>query len=299
MIAILGGLGAAVMWAAANLTSSRASRLIGASSTAAWMLLVGLVVAAPLALASGPLPTLTPTLMAWMAGSGVGGTLGLLLVYRGLRIGKVGVVAALASTEGAIAAVLAVVAGERMNIPVAAMLIVIAVGIVTVALATGTKEQAATSLATGPEAAGVPGARLTTERRAALFGAAAAICFGISIYSTAMVGASMTPFAAVLPIRIVGVVGVFIPLLLTGRLRMTRPALPMVVFIGVVEVLGNVSYVVGSGQSIAIAAVLASQFAALAAVGAFFLFQERLSLHQRSGVVVIALGVAVLTVARG
>ena len=36
-----------------------------------------------------------------------------------------------------------------------------------------------------------------------------------------------------------------------------------------------------------------------AAVAAFFIFRERLSLHQRSGVVAIALGVAILTAARG
>ena len=192
-----------------------------------------------------------------------------------------------------------VVDGERMTIPVAAMLCVIAGGIAMVALATGTIQLAAGAIPAENEVAGIPRVRLTPERRAVLLGAAAAVCFGISIYSTARVGASMSPFAAVLPVRIVGVVGLFIPLLLTGRLRITRPAVPMVVFIGVAEVLGNASYVVGSGQSIAIAAVLASQFAAVAAVGAFFLFQERLSLHQRSGVVVIALGVAVLTVARG
>ena len=52
-------------------------------------------------------------------------------------------------------------------------------------------------------------------------------------------------------------------------------------------------------QSIAIAAVLASQFAAVGAVAAFFLFRERLSVGQRSGVVAIALGVAMLTAVRG
>ena len=44
MIAILGGLGAASLWAMANLSSSRSSRMIGASSTVAWMMLVGLAV---------------------------------------------------------------------------------------------------------------------------------------------------------------------------------------------------------------------------------------------------------------
>ena len=86
---------------------------------------------------------------------------------------------------------------------------------------------------------------------------------------------------------------------LAGRLRMTRRAVPLVVVVGLGEVLGNASYVVGARESIAIAAVLASQFAAVAAVAAFFLFRERLSPRQSSGVVAIAVSVAILTAVRG
>ncbi len=284
MIAILGGLGAAILWAAANLTSSRAGRLIGSTSTVAWMMLVGVLIAAPLGLASGPVPSITPTLAFWLACSGIGGVIGLLLVYRGLRIGKIGVVTAITSTEGAIAAVLAVVAGESLTIPVAAMLCVIAVGIAAVALATsGTTEPVA----------------VADERRAVILATFAALAFGISVYGTGQLGQSMPPLMAVLPARICGFVGVFIPMALTGRLQMTRAAVPMVVLIGFAEVFGNASFVVGATESIAISAVLASQFAAVAAVAAFFLFRERLSFGQRSGVVTICMGVALLTAVRG
>ena len=60
---------------------------------------------------------------------GVGGArrrrlerLGLLLMYRALRIGKVGVVAPIASTEGAIAAVFSVALGEQLTVGVAVCL---------------------------------------------------------------------------------------------------------------------------------------------------------------------------------
>lgn len=303
MIAILGGLGAAVLWASATLTSSRAGRLIGASSTLAWMMLVGLLVAIPMGVASGPLPTLTPSTTVWMLCSGIGNVVGLLFVYRGLRIGKVGVIAALASTEGAIAAVISVVAGERMTIPVALTLCVIVVGIAVVALASGEPEEAD---AAGPDSisGAIPASddparhRFKPAQRAVLWGVAAALVFGLSIYSTARLGASMSPMMAVLPARVVGVVGVFIPLAIAGRLRLTRPAAPMVLLIGLGEVFGNASFVIGSGQSIAISAVLASQFAAISAVAAFLIFHERLSLSQRYGVIAIAVGVAVLTATR-
>lgn len=302
MIAILGGLGAAALWASANLASSRSSRMIGATSTVAWMMLVGLVVTTPFALVSGPLPDITPTLALWLMASGVGGVIGLMFMYRGLRIGKIGVVLALASTEGAIAAIISVVAGETLTLASALVLGVIAIGIAVVALAGGEAVEPAET-ATTVASTGGPAARPETaaalERRAALFGAAAAIAFGFSVYGTAMAGKSLPLVLAVMPARVVGVALVFVPMAIAGRLRMTRRAVPLVVLVGLGEVLGNASYILGARESIAVASVLASQFAAFAAVAAFFLFRERLTLPQRSGFVAIALGVAVLSVVRG
>ena len=294
MISILGGFGAATFWAAANLASSRSSRIIGPSATVAWMMLVGLAVSAPFALASGPMPPITPSLAVWLTASGVGGVIGLLLVYRGLRIGKVGVVLALASTEGAIAAVFAVVAGESLTVPTAVVLGVIAIGVATVALAGGSAGEPAQT-GEGSE----PYVGRGAERRAAMWGAAAAIAFWFSIYGTARIGQSLPLAMAVLPARVVGVAFVFVPMALAGRLRMTRRAAPLVVIVALGEVLGNVVYIIGSRESIAVTAVLASQFAALAAVAAFVLFHERLSARQRSGFVAIAVGIAALTLVRG
>ncbi len=302
MIAILGGLGAAALWASANLASSRSSRMIGATSTVAWMMLVGLVVTTPFALVSGPLPDITPTLALWLTASGVGGVIGMMFMYRGLRIGKIGVVLALASTEGAIAAVISVVAGETLTLASALVLGVIAIGIAIVALAGGeAAEPAEADTTTTPAGQSVarPASAAALERRAALFGAAAAIAFGFSVYGTAMAGKSLPLVLAVMPARVVGVALVFVPMALAGRLRLARRAVPLVVLVGLGEVLGNASYILGARESIAIASVLASQFAAFAAVAAFFLFRERLTLPQRSGFVAIALGVAVLTVVRG
>ena len=301
MIAILGGLGAAFLWAAANVASARSSRLIGASSALATMMLVGLVISVPLVPFAGPLPQITPVLVFWLAASGLGSVIGLLFVYRGLRIGKVGPVLAIASTEGAIAAVLAVIAGERLTIPAALMLGVIAVGIAVVALATGDAAAGPDGVVDNSEiAAASPVLRpgRSVERQAALFGTVGAIAFGFSIYGTAQAGLSLPIIIAIMPPRVAGVALVFVPLALTGRLRMTRRAAPLVVITALAEVIGNAAYIVGARESIAIAAILASQYAAVGAVAAFFLFRERLSLLQRSGVVAIAVSVAILTAVR-
>jgi len=290
VIAILGGLGAAFLWSAATLASARASRLIGASSTVAWAMLIGLFIALPGALLAGPLPPITGTTVVWLAFSGFGNVAGLLLVYRGLKIGKIGVVSALASTEGAVAAAIAILGGEQLTLGVGAMLVVIAFGVATVALAAPhAPEEQPSRRAVDPAAA----------RRAALFGAASAVAFGLGLYGSGQVGMALPIAIAVLPPRVVGTVAVFLPMVLTGHLRLRREALPFVALIGLVEVVGTASFALGARQSIAIAAVLASQFAAISAIAAFLLYRERLSVRQRSGVVAIALGVAALTALRG
>jgi len=98
-----------------------------------------------------------------------------------------------------------------------------------------------------------------------------------------------------IPARVLGVVAVTLPLLAARRLRITRAALPLVVASGLCEVVGFASYAAGSRHGIAVSAVLASQFAALAAIAAYFLFRERLTRVQLAGVAAIAVGVAVLS----
>ncbi len=262
-------------------------------------MLVGLVVATPFAVASGPLPPITPLLAVWLTASGFGSVIGLMFVYRGLRIGKVGVVLALASTEGAIVAVFSVISGESLTIPTALVLAVIAVGIAVVALGSGGSDEPPESA----DAAGNLGSRrrswLGPERTAVLYGVAGAISFGFSMYGTAKAGISLPVAVAILPARAVGVLFVFIPLALAGRLRMTRSAVPIVIVVALGEVVGNASFVLGAQESISVASVLASQYAAVAAVAAFILFRERLTMPQRSGFVAIAVGVAIITVLRG
>ncbi len=100
---------------------------------------------------------------------------------------------------------------------------------------------------------------------------------------------------ALVPARVLGVLGIALPLIASRRLRITRAALPLVVASGLFEVAGFAAYAIGSRHGIAVAAVLASQFAAVAAVAAFVLFHERLTRLQLAGVVAIAVGVAAVS----
>jgi uncharacterized membrane protein len=274
MIAFVGGFGAACLFAVATLCASRASKQIGPASTFAFMASVGLAITLPIALAGRPLPTVTQA--GWLVVAGVGSAAGLLLEYTALRHGQVGVVTPISSTEGAIAALIAVAAGEQLPPLAGAAIVAVATGVVMVAWPDEALEHWTQALTTTSMLAG-----------------AAALCFGVSLYATGHV-AHLPLGWVVLPTRLVGTLFVTVPLLVAGRLTMKRSALPLVITAGCCEVLGLSCYALGARHNIAIAAVLASLFAALASLGAYALFRERLGHLSRAGVVVTTVGVAVL-----
>jgi len=276
MLAVLGGLGAALAFSVTTLLYARAARLLNPMVVTAWVMLFGLVVAGPLALARGIPAGLHGAALGWLGVAGVGNVTGLVLTNAALRTGKVGVVGPIVSTEGAIAAVIAIVAGEHLSASSAVLLVVIAVGIV---------------------AAGITrnGTVATASAKPAVLAIVAACCFGASLYATARAGALLPVFWAVLPARVVGVAALTTPLALSGRLRLTRAAAPIVVVAGLAEVVGFVSYTLGARHGVAVAAVIASQFGAISALIAFLLFGERLRRVQVVGVALIAVGVATLS----
>jgi drug/metabolite transporter (DMT)-like permease len=279
VLAVLGGVGAALAWAVSTLCSSRSSRMIAPTAVVAWVMVFGLIITAPIAAANGIPRHLITASGIWLLVGGGGNVLGLMLVYRALRIGKVALVSPITSTEGAIAAVIAVIAGESLALDVALTLVVIVFGV---------------CLAAVPSDALGHTDRLA-HPRAVAFAVAAACSFGISLYGTGRAGAVFPSAWVVLSARLIGALIIATPLALRGRLELTRRALPLVVGSGIAEVVGFFSYTDASRHGIAIASVLSSQFAAVAALGAFLLFKERLSRLQLLGVVVVVCGVGVLS----
>jgi drug/metabolite transporter (DMT)-like permease len=330
VIAILGGLGAAAAWAVSTLCSSRSSRLIGPSSVVAWMMLVGLVITVPLAAAAGVPSRLGPASGAWLAVSGVGNVGGLVLTYRALRIGQVALVAPLVSTEGAIAALIAVLAGERLAPGVAVTLTAVVAGVWLAAAQDRPPPPGRPRAPDQPHLPDQPHAphqphppdqphpptqphppdRLHGPDRppgapaaphptiATLLAMAAALAFGASLYATARAGAALPVSWVVLSARAIGAAALALPLALARRLEITRRAVPLVIASGTCEVLGFYSYTTGSRHGIAVAAILASQVGGLAALGAYFLFGERLSRKRTLGVCTMLAGVAVLSALR-
>ncbi len=276
MIAVLAGLGAAVAWAASTLCSSRSSRMLGAMPVVGWIALIGLLVTAPVAAAEGVPGNLDAANWAWLALSGAGNIGGLLLAYVALRTGAVSLVAPLVATEGAIAAVIAVAAGESVSPGTGFALAVVALG---TCVAASTR---------GPE--GAP-----ASARVAAFAIAAALSFGVSLYATARAGNDLPTAWVVLSARVVGTLAVALPLALGGRLHLTRRAAPLVVTSALCEVLGFVFYTAGARHNIAVAAVLSTQFAAISVLVGYLLFGERLARLQLAGVATVIVGVTAVS----
>lgn len=281
MIAVLGGLLTALAWATATLAAARASRRIGPWSTTAWVVTVGLVASIPLVLVDRlPGPDEAADL-AWVAFAGLGYVVGMVLNYAALARGKVGLVAPITSTEGAIAATIAILAGEPATPALLFLLGLVVAGIVVTTLGT----DADPTLAAG------------RDRRYLVLAVGAALMFGTSLYAAGRASETVPLGWVVIAGRVAGVLLVALPLVVLRRLRFDRSAVPFVVAAGLLEVVGYLTFALGARDGIAVTAVLASQFAVLAAL-AGQLSGERLAPRQWLGVAMVGLGVAAVTLLR-
>ncbi|CAN5517398.1 hypothetical protein BH20CHL7_BH20CHL7_11610 [soil metagenome] len=308
MTAILGGLGAAILWAAATLASSRSSRMIGSRVVLAWVMIVGTIVGLPIALVSGIPTTVPPEAPGLLLLAGLCYSGGLYSAYRALTIGKVSIVAPIVATEGGIAAVIAVALGDTLGATAALLLTAVAIGVVLSAIEPARPDvpildiEIAADALDGPapldpigvatEQGGPASSSRTLE--AVGWSLAAAVIFGVGLVAVGKAAVLLPPIWVAVSSRLVGLVIVALPLVLQRRLILTRATVPLLLIAGVGEILGSTASAWGATDSIPIVAVLGSQFAAIAAVVAFLLFGERLSKTQVLGVILIVAAVSAL-----
>jgi drug/metabolite transporter (DMT)-like permease len=157
---------------------------------------------------------------------------------------------------------------------------------------------ALTAASAGTDDAGERGSISPRPVLSAVLGLAAALAFGASLYATGRVSQSLPLGWVALAPRVAGVLLVALPLITSRRLRISGQAGPMVVIAGLAEVIGFFCVGVGARSNLAVTSVLTAQFAALAVIGAVFLFGERLRPVQRAGVVAIAVGTGLVALLR-
>jgi drug/metabolite transporter (DMT)-like permease len=302
VIAIIGGLGAAIMWATATLASSRSSRVIGSRVVLAWVMIVGTIVGLPIALVTGVPTDVSPDAIFLLLVAGVCYSGGLYSAYRALTVGKVSIVAPIIATEGAIAALIAVALGDAIGAVSGVFLALIAAGVVMSAIEPARPEVPIHDIEIAADAPDMPtpGSLQTSDtRQAVLLSVAAAVIFGVGLVAAGTAASLVPPIWVALSSRVIGLLIVALPLVLQRRLFVTRAALPLVVLAGTAEIIGSTLSAWGATDSIAVVAVLGSQFAAFAAIAAYFLFGERLSRVQTLGVIAIVVGVTALAATAG
>jgi drug/metabolite transporter (DMT)-like permease len=281
MIAVVAGLITAFAWALATIAAARASRVLGPWSTTALVVFVGLLATLPLLVIETIDEPVATADIAWLALGGLGYAVGMVLSYAALSGGKVPVTAPIVSTEGAIAASIAVLSGEAATPLLGAMLLLIAGGIFMVAMQPG----------------GGADVLSGSGRRYVGFAVVAALIFGLGLYASGRASEGVPASWVVAAGRIVGVAFLTLPLVVTRRLRFRADLLPYLVFAGLAEVAGVYTYAWGARESIAVTAVLSSQFAVIAALIAHAM-GERISPRQWLGVGAVTVGVVVITVTR-
>ena len=275
---IIFGLLTAVLFASSALGGSRAVRHISQFAVVGWSCTIGLVLIAPLLIATGIPSTLRGENLLWWLVFGITNIAGAVVVFYAFRIGKVGLLAPIVATEGSIAAVLATLMGDPL-VPLAGLaLLIVVAGIVLTAIA--------------PDPNPLPAERPVLSVMLAIV---ATLLFGTCLYASGRLSGEIPDEWLVAAPRIIGTIAVAIPLLLLRKMRMTRPAVLPVIIVAVAEVLAFFTYARGAQENIAITAVLSSQFAPLTTVVAWLFFKERLGRLQITGIAIVLTGVVSLT----
>ncbi len=296
----------AILFGAADFSGGLASRRNSAMTVVVFSQIAGLVGAlAASVLLGSPFPGTADLL--WGAVAGLGGAAGLVLLYHGLANTVVAVVSPIAAAAGAAVPVLfGLATGER---PATLAWVGIVVAIPAIVLLLREPPQAEVGVAGTDDPPGgqprLPGATLSQPaqntpagrtRRAALFGAAAGIGFGLFFIAISRVSeaAGLWPLAAA---RIVSVALVGTLVIARRRpLRLAEGTLGITVLAGVLDMAANVAFLLASrGTLLSIAAVVTSLYPAPTVILGIIVFKEKVTLPRVAGLVLAIASVSLIS----
>ena len=276
MLALLLALAAAVSWGVSALTGAHMSRGMNPFRALAWNMGLGMLMLLPfVAVSLSQLPQGSEWL--WLLATGVATVLAFLCDYEGVRYGPVGLIGAIASTEGAVAALLAIAFGERPSPLLLIAIPVLTAGLLMVMLP---------SELTHVHASNWP--------RAVTFASLAALFFGIGVYAAGQIASQLPVVWAIVPARAIGTVALVIPLAATARMALPKALLPWALVTSVCDLLGFAFFGLAARGSIVIAAIVSGQFGVLAVIFAAVRLHEHLTRRQALGVAFVGLGIAMV-----
>jgi drug/metabolite transporter (DMT)-like permease len=277
-VAVLLALLSSMLWGSGDFCGGTASRRLPAQVVVLGSQAIGLVLAVSAALISGAFHQ-PAGYVPWAVGAGLSGSAGLLLFYRGLAIGTMGVVSPIASLGVLVPVVIALATGNVPSLIVGVGIAVAIVGVVALS---------------GPERDGKVGLQ------PAVLAGLAAVCFGIALYCIARASA-YSPLMTMVVMRVSSVIPLSIVTAVMARLgalgdmRAPRRIWLLVAIAGTLDVTANVTFGIASTLgSLAVVAVLGSLYPAGTVLLARIVHGEKLARIQQVGVVVALAGVALI-----
>jgi drug/metabolite transporter (DMT)-like permease len=233
--------------------------------------IVGMILSVVIAVAARE--TLPPAAdLGWSVGAGLVGAVGITALYRGLAVGRMGVVA---PVTGVIAALIPVSAGILLEgLPAPIVLVGILLAILAVILVSRVSDDRE-----GPSGLGL------------------AILAGVSIGAFTLCLAQMSdghPFGQLAAIRATETTAITL-LILAGRSawRPDRRLVPAIVGIGILDLAGNTAFLVAiQSGALAVATVLSSLYPVATVLLASVFLHERVTRSHAAGIALAAAAIA-------
>jgi drug/metabolite transporter (DMT)-like permease len=287
-VAVLLALTAAASWGASDFFGGLAGRRAPGDVSVSVSLaahVIGAVGLSLVALLVGA-DAVTGRDVAFSMAAGVGGAAGVALLYRGLAIGKMGIVAPI---TGAGAAALPVVVGVATGgRPTALAWLGVLLAMISIVLVSREPEPVA-----APEDAPLDRGLRTPGVREAI---GAGLGFGL-IFVMLDRTAEAAGLWPLIPMKLTSVVLLAAFGLLAGReLAAPRIVWPLVLTVGVLDNAANVAYLLATRRGLlALVAVVSSLYPVVTVVLARFVLEERLARHQIGGLALAGVAVALIS----
>jgi uncharacterized membrane protein len=246
-----------------------------------WLFVFSLLTAVVAAVVVQKNASISPAGAAAALGMGLLYTLGDYFYFAAVKVGRIAVVAPIVGCNGAISAVLAVLAGASLTAITAGGLVIMLIGLlaVTSAQGGGTERLRSTSASARP----------------VLFAVGSGLSFGVAFFVSGKIR-GVDPAWIVALSRVACIVAVLA--ICAGRepIAIPKQALYWAALAGSLDAAGYIAFIQGSQYSIPVAAITTSQWAGLAVFIGILMLRERLTIRQTMGVVLLVAGTAVVAV---